>query len=749
MKNYEVLAPAGSIQQLVAAVNNGCNSVYLGLECFNARMKAPNFTSDNLAEWVDYCHLRGVKVYVTVNTSIKNEEYSSAVNAVNVVYHSGADGVILTDLELIRLAATLPKPFDVVASTQLSCHDAHGAEFLKNLGADTVVCARECSYSDVKAISSSGVKVECFLHGALCVCQSGQCLFSSLVGGNSGNRGLCAQPCRKKYSAKSSSKTYGSGYFLSARDVCGLKTASKLQECGATVFKIEGRNRRAEYAGATSRIYSKFFKTHQASKSDYTLLAEMFNRGGNDGVLSYLSGDNSNIIYKYSQSHMGVTVGKIANNCKAVNATATITKGDGFKVFDKNGYEVGSGVALADGIGIVPTDFSAGCKDGMTVNRTTSVELCKDVLSTQKKLDVSLHCQFFAGDKAHLQAICSGAQAEVFSDFLLQPATNHPTDREQIAKQLCKTGNTCYTICNIVVENDDIFLPTSQLNELRRRLLDVLTQNVLLQYKSKFVGSRDECITLASEQKQCSRSTSALAVICTEPQQIESCNSRVDFVIYKPTDVVAASRQELPRFCYLDLPAFADLSKLNISPNKFGLVCHNVGQVQFARNNGLRYIAGQGLNIFNDYIASMFSDADTFVYSVELTLQEISKFSNQSGLVFTNGKITLMRFSHCPYKAVTGCNCNSCAAEKVGDLTYTDELSNDFVIIRRKAGNCTFELVNGKKLSDGGKIQRGGRFLIDFNQSAIDRYLNLNDGIQAPFAENEPYTKGRLYAKIN
>ena len=181
IRKGEILAPAGSIEQLVAAVNNGCDSVYLGMDSFNARMKAPNFTKDNIEQWINYCHLFGVKVYVAINTSLKNDEFTKAVDLLKYVYERNADGVILTDLALIRIAAMLQKPFDVVASTQLNTHDGYGATYLRDLGATTVVCARESSLNEIKEIVSTGVNVECFIHGATCVCQSGQCLFSAMV----------------------------------------------------------------------------------------------------------------------------------------------------------------------------------------------------------------------------------------------------------------------------------------------------------------------------------------------------------------------------------------------------------------------------------------------------------------------------------------------------------------------------------------------------------------------------------------
>ena len=307
------------------AVNNGADAVYLGLDKFNARMKAPNLTEDNIAEWVDYCHLFGVKVYVAINISLKNAEFQQAVETLKVVYKANADGVILTDLALIKIASTFPKPFDIVASTQLNTHDKEGAIFLKNLGVDTVVCSRECSFDDIKAIASTDVKVESFLHGALCVCQSGQCLFSSMVGGNSGNRGLCAQPCRKKYVVDGNE-----GYFLSPRDMYGLDIAQKLMESGASVLKIEGRNRRPEYAGATSQVYSKVFANNFTyTEQDKTMLAEMYNRGGFADI-SYLYGGNDNVIYPNVQNHIGVPIGKVKG--KGFISNVAVTKGDGLKV---------------------------------------------------------------------------------------------------------------------------------------------------------------------------------------------------------------------------------------------------------------------------------------------------------------------------------------------------------------------------------------------------------------------------------
>lgn len=752
-KSYQILAPAGSVEQLTMAVNNGADAVYLGLDKFNARMKAPNFTEQNIGEWVDFCHLFGVKVYVAINISLKNTEFQQAVETLKVVYLANVDGVILTDLALIKIASKLPKPFEIVASTQLNCHDKQGAIFLKNLGADTVVCSRECSFDDIKDIASTGVKVESFLHGALCVCQSGQCLFSSIVGGNSGNRGLCAQPCRKKYFANGNE-----GYWLSPRDMYGLDVAKSLMQSGASVFKIEGRNRRAEYAGLTSQVYSKAFTNDFCyDQADKSRLAEMYNRGGFEN-LSYFTNGNDNIIYPKVQSHIGMPVGTLKG--KGFIANVSIAKGDGLKVLH-NGKEVCGGVATSSGIGFITAEFSGKVANGMIVNRTTSVELCNEIANNKRKLDVEVYFTAFENSHAFVTAKYGDISVSVESDFVVQEAQNKPLTQEIIAQQFSKTGNSYYTITNIVSKIGNIFVSNGQLNSLRREILNKLTNAIVCNYNSQFncrsVYFNDHsvqqmvqyancnCVDFADDAPKATEQN-CIAVICYNVEQVNSVQA--DYAIYKPQFIGAKSFEGINKFVYLDLPSFGDLDYLKIVlPTNVGLVCHNVGQVQFARDNNLRYIAGSGLNIFNDNIANVFFDADTFVYSLELTLAEISTFKNRHGLIFVDGDITLMKVVHCPYKAVYSCDCTTCKCD--GKLTYIDELGNAFRIVRRRDSRCTFEVVNGKKLSVANKISKPSRFLIDYDKNVITHYTNLNNGVVDDFVETQPYTKGRLFNKIN
>lgn len=747
-KNYEILSPAGSIEQLVAAVNNGCDSVYLGLEGFNARMKAPNFTADNLRQWVDFCHFFGVKVFVAVNTSIKNGEMRAAKEIILVAYNNLADGVIVTDLSLLKFAAELPKPFEIVASTQLNAYDGYGARFLKKMGADTVVCARECSFGQVQDIAAQGVKAECFIHGALCVCQSGQCLLSSLVGGNSGNRGLCAQPCRKLYHASSGRFSEKGGYLLSARDICGVETAKDLFEQGATVFKIEGRNRRAEYAGVTSDVYSRLFADDfRFDDKDKMLLAEVYNRGGLPSC-AYLTGRNDGVIYPAVQNHCGVRVGKIKSN--KVFAEVELRKGDGVKVFDGE-KEVCGGVVTESGKGLLSAEFSARVCNGYTVNRTSSVSLSESVLARQRKRRVALKFVAKAGEPAVLRLDSDGVAVEVSSDFVVEKARTAPTKSEEIAQQLQKIGDLQYTITDIVTDIDEIFLPKSQINALRRLGFENLTKRIIEEYNGKFAERlRVSCSVEVDYKSDVNRKLEekCLAVICRSVDELKKA-TKADILIFKPEFINAVTADKVDCFCYLDLPSNSDNYYLKqlLENRRLGIVCHNVGQVELAREIGLRYIAGTGLNIFNDEMASEFWDADAFFYSQELSLAEIAEFRNSGGLTFVDGKITVMKLVHCPYKLNFGCDCAACkAAEK---LRYTDELGNDFVIERRQDKRCTFELVNGRKLSAVSKIKNGGRYCVDFDEAVIKHYANLNSGVLDDYCEALPYTKGRLYSKIN
>lgn len=782
---YEILAPAGSKEQLLAAVNNGCDAVYLGLDGFNARMKAPNFTAENIAEWVDFCHLYGVKVYVTVNTSVKNDEFDGALATLFAAYKANADGVIVTDLALLAIAGRLGGNLDVVASTQLNCHDEYGARLLQSLGATTVVCARECSLDEVKRIAQTGVKVETFIHGALCVCQSGQCLFSSLVGGNSGNRGLCAQPCRNFYRAN----TGKSGYLLSTSDLDGRREYKDLLDAGATVFKIEGRNRSAEYAGVCSAAFRQLFETGNLARETAADLSEVYSRGEMK-YLPYLDGRNDGIIYPSHPRHGGRKVGVVKHG--RIVADVAVAKGDGFKVFDKSGNEVCGAVALTSGQN-AEAKFSGKVTDGMIVCRTSSIELSARVLAAKRTIDCTAVFVAAVGLKAILTLKNDDVCVAVESEQILEEARTTATSDEEIVKQLQKTGDSHTTILDIVIKNDNVFIAKSQINDMRRRAVAEFEKAVVVNYNARF-AERDD-VTLKSLQTMaetllesehtvidviaeaaqakadgqadvgknipCMRKTASesgreeqysVAATCFAAKDVEAAKeSGVATVIYKPEFISEETLSATDgTFVYLDLPSFADLSYLSgfVGDRNIGVVCHNVGHVGFAREHNLPYILGRGMNVFNDYTLALFGDRDGFVFSYELTIAECSRFAAKDGYVFVDGEYPLMQTVHCPFKVAASSTCAKCTASK--GLTYTDERGNDFTVVRRKCGRCCFEVFNGLSLSALSKISRCGRYLVDFDADTVRHFVTLNSsGRDDGFRRNGKCTSGRLFNKIN
>ena len=270
--NLELLSPAGDFECLKSAVQNGANCIYFGADSFSARAYAHNFQEQELEEAIEYCKIRGVKTNLTLNTLIKDDEIESAFNTAKKAYELGIDAIIVQDLGLAKQLIKAFPDLPIHASTQMSVHNLQGALELQDLGFSRVVLARELSISEIEYIcQNTDIEIECFIHGALCISYSGQCLFSSLVGGRSGNRGTCAQSCRLPYELiENDNKILDKGYLLSTRDLCSLEYIPRLINCGITSLKIEGRMKSPEYVATVTRIYRKYIDLAQ-SNSNYKI----------------------------------------------------------------------------------------------------------------------------------------------------------------------------------------------------------------------------------------------------------------------------------------------------------------------------------------------------------------------------------------------------------------------------------------------------------------------------------------------
>lgn len=277
-KDFELLAPAGSLEILKGVIESGADAVYVGGSMFGARAYANNFTEEELLEAIDFAHLRGVKVYLTVNTLIKNSEFSKLYDYLLVYYKRGLDAVIVQDIGVVKAIHEYFPSMEIHTSTQMTVTGADGVRFLSQFGVTRVVMAREVSLAEMKRIhEETGMELEAFVHGALCYSYSGQCLFSSILGGRSGNRGRCAQPCRLPYTVEGKKDEY----ILSLKDMCGIKALDKLRDAGVYSLKIEGRMKQLEYACGVVKYYRSYIDSKKpVSDSDYDRIKALGNRCG-------------------------------------------------------------------------------------------------------------------------------------------------------------------------------------------------------------------------------------------------------------------------------------------------------------------------------------------------------------------------------------------------------------------------------------------------------------------------------------
>jgi putative protease len=505
LEKPELLAPAGGMEALFAAVENGADAVYLGARAFSARGYASNFSDEELEKAIDYAHLRGVKVYVTVNTLLKEDEMENALLLFSRLREIGADAVIVQDLGLISLAREYFPDLPLHASTQMTLHNSEGTEFVKDLGVKRVVLSRETSLEDIEKIKEkSGIGIEIFIHGALCISYSGQCLLSSLIGGRSGNRGYCAQPCRKKYRlycGKKQIKTEGS-YLLSPKDLNISSGIGALIEARIDSFKIEGRMKRPEYVAGVVRIYrrliDRYFKDPEGyfvSEEEQETLTQLFNRGFTQGY--FFENPHGELMSLKNSHNRGISAGKVIgynrrSNRVYIKLSRLLRLGDGIIVenaetggAEDKGKIIASmcsekGAIHSAGAGeIVEIPFDSKVPLGSTVYRTYDKKLMESLKKENKsgnlspKIPVFITAIITQGKPIRLEIKDEDSNtATVESEYLVERAERQPTSKVQVEKQLSKLGNTLFEAAGLNVRiEDDVFIPIGQLNDLRTKAI--------------------------------------------------------------------------------------------------------------------------------------------------------------------------------------------------------------------------------------------------------------------------------------
>ncbi len=499
----ELLSPVGDFECLKAAVQNGADSVYFGANLFSARAFAHNFDEAELKKAIEYAKLRGVKTNLTLNTLIKDNEFDNAIKLASKAYEFGIDAIIIQDLGLAKKLIELFPDLPMHGSTQMTIHNLNGALKLQELGFKRVVLSRELSLTEIEYIcKNTSIEIECFVHGALCISYSGQCLFSSMLGGRSGNRGKCAGPCRLPYKLIENDKAIDSGYLLNTRDLCGLEFLPQLINAGVDCLKIEGRMKSPEYVATVTNIYRKYIDLAY-SKNDFNIniedkktLLQAFNRGNfSSGHLD--SSENRNLVFKEKPNNMGLFIGIIQKyNPNKGHITLKIQEklniGDTISVRNENGsYKISElmnkNTNLKEtqvGQTVTIGRMKGNIKVGDKVYRLSSKELTtiakesykKEVkktalnctVSIKKNTPISINIKSYTknGIYKNLDISCK-------LDYIPEIAQNRPLDKETIIKQISKTTDTPYYFKNINIDLDkNLFLPKiSILNELRRTAL--------------------------------------------------------------------------------------------------------------------------------------------------------------------------------------------------------------------------------------------------------------------------------------
>jgi putative protease len=502
----ELLAPAGSREALVAAVQNGADAVYLGGRQFNARRGADNFDGAALAQAVEYAHVRGVKVYVTVNILLADTELREAVRFLHTVYNAGADAVIVQDLGLIRLARRVIPELELHASTQMTAHNVPGVLFLKDAGLRRVVLARELALDAVREIKErTGVQVETFVHGALCICYSGQCLMSSMIGGRSGNRGRCAQPCRLEYrlvddrGVPVADSALVGEYLLSPRDLNLSRHIFELIEAGIDSFKIEGRMRRPEYVATVTRIYRSLIDRAAAGK-DSTVsdeeayeLAQIFNRDFTTGYFFDVPGRQ--MMSCKRPNNRGTRLGRIRRYDRKtrraqIELEAPLQVGDGIEVWVTRGGRVGAEVneLYVNGrkVESTPAGQVAALKlegyihPGDRVFKTHDVKLMEKAVQTfsssreTRRIPLDFRVRARLGEPLLLEAHDrEGVTAGAYTKAAGEPAQKRALTAEFLAGQLDRLGNTPFVLGKLECDLDEnVMLPVREINDVRRRVVE-------------------------------------------------------------------------------------------------------------------------------------------------------------------------------------------------------------------------------------------------------------------------------------
>ena len=797
----ELLSPVGDLDCLKAAVQNGADCVYFGASNFSARAFASNF--DDLELAINYAKIRGVKTNLTLNTLIKNDEFEDAYNLAKKAYELGIDAIIVQDLGLAtRLIKDFPD-LPIHASTQMSIHNLQGTLKLQNLGFKRVVLARELCANEIEYIcQNSNVEIECFIHGALCISYSGQCLFSSLVGGRSGNRGKCAQPCRLPYElVQNGNETIDKGFLLSTKDLCGLDYIPFLINAGVTSFKIEGRMKTPEYVATVTRIYRKYIdlalsgNPYVIDEKDKKDLLQVFNRGlSSNGHLD--KEPNKNLIYPIKPNNMGLPLGIIqkynkTNGHITLKLQEELYVGDCISTQKENGsYNVSElmvknknikigNIGNLVTIGRMKGNISVGDK----VYKISSKVLKDNALNSFKTENrkIPLNIKLFIQNNKNISAVVNSCYKydlyknlnfEYTSNIIPNTSINKPLDQDTIIKQFSKTNNSIYEFKKIeIILDDNLFLPISSLNDLRRTILE----NIEKQTLDKIKRTSNCCYTPIVSNASNLKNNYKISLLLND-LNLEYDYSKLDGVhnLYIPLkffvnknyeNILNVLNKKFSTYIYLPTIIRANYRNLfydNIvnTTKKYnikGIVLSNISNFMlisdlYKSNKNLELIANYTFNIYNNETINKLNDLQISKYIVSPELDKLSilnLYGNPQKELIVYGKIPLMNMNYCLLGKSNKCypNCNSLCTNK-NRYFLKDRLGLHFDIVPDNIQTVT-TIYNCKTLSICPTDFNLDCARIDILYENIDEINNIINTVKlGKKFEGKQYTNGNLNREI-
>jgi len=749
----EILAPAGSMECLKAAIAAGADAVYTGGALFGARAYAHNLTEEELLEAIDYVHLHGRRLYLTVNTLIKDREMEKQMyDYLLPYYRQGLDAVIVQDIGLFRFIRKHFPDLPIHASTQMTLTGVDGAKFLEKEGAQRIVTSRELSMAEVKKIADeTELEIESFVHGALCYCYSGQCLFSSFIGGRSGNRGQCAQPCRLLYQTPEAKRPQ---YLLSLKDICTLELIPEMIESGIYSFKIEGRMKKPEYAAAVAFQYRKYadlylkyyeecpagedpaayaMKKYRVCEEDRQMLLDLYNRGGfHTGY--YHTQNGREMVSLNRPNHAGVPAVKVlAKKGRTVTAKAMtdLSPQDIIELPMRRGREKADNYTCKDAVRkgmnvqipvFADTPFKRDEIWMRTRNSTLIDTLREEFVNGKIKERICGTFRLYPQETATLTVKCRDAEITVAGEKA-QEALSQPMSRERIEKQLRKTGNTEFEFSFLKVEiGEKVFLPMQSLNELRREALETLEKVICEKYRrsGEVKDPEEDTIELSMEEEVLSgwtasvRTAEQMEVIleeeaigriyvdCTMFPRIWEKDSYVEWI----TKVHAAGKE-----IYLVMPyIFRERTRKQYEAayNRIfgagwdGILIANYESFAFLKEHGYtgRIMTDYNLYEFNQESRKFWKEKGVFEFTapVELTERELQDLRVKDGEVIVYGYLPMMISAGCIQKTTRGC------LKKSGQTTITDRYRNLFVV-KNECDYCYNILYNYVPLYLGDRME--------------------------------------------